>query len=132
MRGFRHLIAAAMIAVTGWPAAAGDLIPDGYWITEGQKARYHVTSCGQGALCAVLLWIRPDLRNDRNTKYVNTAIFENLPREGETSWRGEVTLEGRTFNGVVEMVGTDQMKVTGCVFVLCNTVMMSRLPGSNV
>lgn len=130
MRGFRHLIAAAAIALTSWPAAAGDLIPDGYWITEGQKARYLVTSCGEGALCAVLLWIRPDLRTARNTRYLNTAIFENLPREGAASWRGEVTLEGRTFNGVVEMVGSDQMKVTGCVFILCDTVMMSRLPGN--
>jgi uncharacterized protein (DUF2147 family) len=130
MRGFRHLIAAAIMALTSLPATAGDLNPDGYWITEGQKARYLVTSCGEGALCAILLWIRPDLRTERNTKYVNTAIFENLPRQGEASWRGEVTLEGRTFNGVVEMVNADQMKVTGCVFILCDTVMMSRLPGN--
>ena len=131
MRGIRRaLLAGACAAGLTGPAAGGDLRPDGYWITEGEKAQYFVTSCGDGALCAVLLWIRPDLQNGRNAKFLNTAIFENLPRESDGSWSGEVTLNGHTVQGVVEMVSYDEMKVTGCVFILCDTVLMSRLPGN--
>ncbi|MEX0627266.1 MAG: DUF2147 domain-containing protein [Cucumibacter sp.] len=132
MRGFFRLLIAAVVLATGFgtPVAAGDLRPDGYWITEGQKARYYVTSCGNGQLCAVLLWIRPDLVTERNVKFLNTAIFENLPRQDETRWSGEVTLDGHTVQGLVEMVTYDEIRVTGCVFILCDTVVMSRLPDS--
>ena len=127
------LLCGAILLAAGLnaPAGAGDLRPDGYWVTEGQKARYHVVTCGEQELCAILLWIRPDLQNARNTKYLNTAIFEYLPRRDEGRWGGEVTLEGRTFQGVVEMVDYDEMRVTGCVFIICDTVTMSRLPGNS-
>lgn len=128
MRGtFRTIAAALCMAMLAAPAPADELRPDGEWITEGDRAKYLVTSCGGGNLCAVLLWIRPDLQNERNTKYLNSSIFDNLPPQGEDAWAGEVTLEGRTFRGTVEMVDYDEMKVTGCVFILCDTVMMSRL-----
>jgi uncharacterized protein (DUF2147 family) len=112
-------------------APAGDLRPDGYWVTEGQKARYRVATCGRQQLCATLLWIRPDLRTARNVRYINRSIFQYLPRQDESRWGGEVTLEGRTFQGVVELVDYDEMRVTGCVFIICDTVTMSRLPGNS-
>ncbi|WP_029040682.1 DUF2147 domain-containing protein [Cucumibacter marinus] len=128
-RTFKQWLAALVLVLTGVPAAqAENFNPHGIWEPPGKEARYRVTLCGDGSqLCALVVYIRPDQQTERNKKYIGTYLFEKLPRTGPNRWRGQVTLEDTTINGTVEMVGRNELKVTGCVLlVLCDNLVMTR------
>lgn len=131
MEFLRSVMVAALAAGLGVQAAgAQEMTPVGVWEAQNGLSRYTVSFCGDGeALCAYVSWIHPDVIVKRdNAKYLNQTVFDNLRPVGRRSWRGTVTIEGYAVEGMVELVASDRMRVTGCVFlVVCRTGDLTRV-----
>jgi uncharacterized protein (DUF2147 family) len=94
--------------------------PVGLWEPPNGENRWEITTCGDpGAICAKLVWIRPDLRKKRNKKYIGQFLFNELPLVGDYKWRGPVTIEGNTVTGTLTQREDDVIVVRACILVLC-------------
>ncbi|MEX0860098.1 MAG: DUF2147 domain-containing protein [Cucumibacter sp.] len=130
MRIFVSVAAAALAACIGAATAlAQEPTPAGLWEAEDGRTRYTVALCGDGQqLCGYLSWIRPDSLDDSNSKYVGRAVFEEMPQAGRYRWNGDVTLEGYTVRGSVQLVASDQLKIGACIYIfICRSTMLTRV-----
>ena len=112
----------------GGIALAGDPNPVGSWETESGEARYRVTLCGDGTeLCAKLVWLRDDMRTPENMQYLNKYVMRGAKVDGPNTWRGAVDVYGETATGHIRAINASQMKLTGCMALLCQTVTFNKL-----
>lgn len=110
------------------PALALD--PTGIWEPGNKESRYAFTYCGEddARLCAELIWIREDVQDERNTKYLNTYIFSDARKIAANQWKGKVTLEGFTIGGTLTMRNTEEMALNACaLFVFCEKIELSKV-----
>ena len=115
------------LALAG-PAWAFD--PTGIWTPENRESRFEVTYCGEDGerLCAELIWIQEDKQDSRNTRYLNTYIFENARQTAPDVWEGGVHIEGFTVGGKLTQVSENFLRLNACaLFVLCETVELTRV-----
>ncbi|MBN9310697.1 MAG: DUF2147 domain-containing protein [Devosia sp.] len=115
-------VLATMLATAPVYAVAAD--PTGTWQADDGKSRYKVTSCGDHALCARLIWLRD--KNDVNRQYLNQVIVQGT-QSAENKWTGTVKHAGDVYSGTMIMTGKDSLKVNGCQGVFCQTVNLSRV-----
>jgi len=109
---------------------AGAFEPTGIWEPSNRESRFEVTYCGESGdrLCAELIWIREDVQDARNTRYLNTYIFENARQTAPDVWEGGVHLEGFTIGGSLTQLSENAMRLRACaLFVLCETVDLTRV-----
>lgn len=111
------------------PAMAEPFNPTGMWEASDGESRYDVSLCGDGTqLCAKLVWIRPDVTNERNSAYLNTYVVEGAKRFDERQWRGMIQLYGVSVAGSVTRRAPDIMQVRGCAFlVICERKFLLRM-----
>lgn len=111
------------------PLFAEPYSPQGLWEAEDKESRYEVSLCGDGTqLCAELIWIRPDVINDRNKVYLNTYVVENAPRASEREWRGTINLYGHSVAGNVRLLSEDYLQVRGCaLLIICERKLLVRM-----
>lgn len=111
------------------PAAAASFDPTGLWEATDGESRYEVALCGDGTqLCAKLIWIRPDVVNERNKQYLNTFVVEGANRYNEREWRGTIHLYGVSVRGSVQRLAPDRMQVRGCaLIILCERKTVTRI-----
>jgi len=120
-------LATGLMAFAG-PALAFD--PTGIWTPDNRESRYEVTYCGADGqrLCAELIWIQEDKQDARNTRYLNTYIFENARQTAPDIWEGGVHLEGFTIGGKLTQTSENHIRLNACaLFVLCETIELTRV-----
>lgn len=119
--------AATLAALASTPAMANDLNPVGSWQSTTGEARYEVVNCGNGQLCARLTWLRSDARTAENLQYLNQYVVSGAVPASSNKWRGTVHYEGEAINGNLTMLNDDQMRVSGCKVIMCQTVEFTRI-----
>lgn len=111
------------------PVMAAPFDPSGYWEAVSGESRYKITLCGDGTqLCAELIWIRPDVKDARNSAYLNTYVVEAARRHSDREWRGKVNIFGFIVDGNVQRLNDSAMQVRGCLLIICEKQQMVRIP----
>ncbi len=127
---FQSLCTVGAVVLLAAPAAAQAFNPIGVWEPDNRESRYEFRVCGaqNDRLCAQLIWIQEDKKDDRNTKYLGQDMFSNARRTGENSWSGTVKLEGFNIGGKVVQTGPDTMTLNACaLFVICEEIRLHRV-----
>ncbi len=101
----------------------------GIWEADDGESRYEVTFCGDGTqLCAKLIWIRPDVTNDRNRVYLNTYVVNKAKKYSNREWRGKIFVYGVTVSGNLQAFSEDRIMVRGCaLLVICVRQGLTRI-----
>jgi len=123
-------IAFGLALLIAGPAAAEQFNPIGIWEPSNRESRYEFTMCGDNGdrLCAELIWIQEDKKDDRNTRYLNTYMFKNARHTELNRWEGTVTLEGFNIGGTVTQTSNDTMQLKACaLFVFCEDIRLNRI-----
>lgn len=104
------------------------ITPEGRWRSENGDSRYDVTLCGDDgvSLCGKLVWIRPRDRNERNVQYVDDWVVYEAARAKPAEWRGNLNVYGTEYGGSVKMRSSNELLLTGCVFILCESYSFFR------
>ena len=120
---------AILFAVTGTlaaPTLAYD--PTGHYQAENKESRYEVTLCGDGTrLCAQLYWIRPDMISERNKPYLGKYLFDHAELYRPVEWKGKANILGLEVDGRIKVVTENEMLVTACLLILCESYKIMRL-----
>ena len=129
MRIGRHLIAVALLALTGSEGAlAAD--PTGVWLTQTGTSRIRVADCG-GALCGTIIWLKepndPDTgkpKTDKNNSdaakrsrpLLGVQIVLGMKPAGADKWTGQVynAEDGKTYSGNLTFSGGNSLQLQGC------------------
>lgn len=130
MNFFKKVLSVALVlGLSLGPVMAEPFNPTGMWEASDGESRYDVSLCGDGTqLCAKLVWIRPDVTNERNSVYLNTYVVEGAKRMDNRQWRGMIQLYGVRVAGSVTRKAPDVLQVRGCAFiVLCEHKLLRRM-----
>lgn len=121
------LAASALLMVLAVPSMAQQAAsPNGVW-----KDRWGTTFtfklCGDGTkLCGVLNDIQGDSRTPQNLAFVNQEVVQ-ASQTGPNKWEGEIALDGGGAKAIVELVGPNTIKITGCrAVVFCSSIDYQR------
>jgi uncharacterized protein (DUF2147 family) len=125
-RTLSWMSAALFAALSISPALAGSVTPVGQWQVTTGEARYTVTSCG-GGLCAKLVWLRSDARTEENLAVLNHYVVKGAQPAGGGKWSGNVTLNGHSYDGTMQLVSKNFMTLRGCSGILCQTYEFTRI-----
>lgn len=135
-RIFRTFISLVLAIAVGMPplaASAQDannplglgvgITPEGRWQSETGDSRYDVELCGEDglSLCGKLIWIRPRDRNERNMPFVGQWVVNEIERTKPAEWQGTLNVYGTEYYGSVKMVSMDELVLTACVLILCES-----------
>lgn len=118
------------MAVAALPVHAQELNPLGLWEPDNRESRYEFTLCGENSdrLCAKLIWIREDVQDSRNMKYLNTYMFSEARHVRPGVWTGTVSLEGFRIGGTLTQTAANTMTLNACVlFVFCENIKLNRV-----
>lgn len=126
VRIFAFALLAALPVVV--PAAGADVAsPVGQWEVSTGESRYKISYCGDNQeICAVLTWLREDVRTADNLALLNTYVVRRARHEGGASWTGDVTFEGQTYEGSMTLVSSNVMRVNSCMAILCQSYELRR------
>lgn len=122
------------------PAATADAAI-GRWKTETHEAIVEIQRCGASICGRVLtsdaLRADPGMRDVKNPDAAlrsrpirGMQILSGFTRDGDAWTGGQLYKadEGKTYSGKITVVGPNQLKVRGCVFVpLCKTQTWTRV-----
>ena len=128
-RTLKWIAAACFAAISTFPslALAASASPVGTWQVTTGEARYAVVSCGSGQLCAKLIWLRSDARTAQNVALLNHYVVNGARAEGGGKWSGNVTFNGNSYAGTMQLVSTNFMTLKGCSGILCQTYEFTRI-----
>ena len=101
------------------PALAAE--PFGKWMRPSTGAVVDFYNCG-GKLCGKIVAVKDASR----AKEVGTVIVKGAIETGDNEWKGSLldTDNGKTYTGVITLVGADGLNLKGCA--LGNT--FARVP----
>ena len=124
-----HWIAATVFAALSiTPVLAAGTSPVGNWQVTTGEARYTVTSCGGGQqLCAKLVWLRSDARTKDNLALMNKYVVRGAQPAGKGTWTGNLTMNGNSYAGTMQLVSKNYLTLKGCAGVLCQTYEFTRI-----
>ena len=118
------------------PAAAA-LPVAGAWLTDDRDGIIEIAPCGPqlcGRLVKSLAPIKGPLvdRNNpdpalRNRPIIGLPVLLGFVQDGQV-WRGQIydPRRGRHYRATIERVAVNQLKVRGCISVICRTIMWTR------
>ncbi len=116
------ILAAAVIAISGAGASAGDAA--GVWLREDGKTKVKFSPCG-GGLCGSVVW----LRDKDSPAHVGQRVFYDMMPAGENQWRGSAfnPEDGKTYSGKMSLSG-GSLSTAGCVMGgwICKSYTWSR------
>ena len=137
----RILLAAALAAGLAGPALAD---PKGIWLTPGGKSHVEIAPCGD-KLCGRIVWLKEpnneqgqpkrDAENEdeslRARPILGLPLLTDFPQEPEDGvWDdGEIynPEDGKTYSSELEMNDKDTLKVSGCVWIFCQSQIWKRV-----
>ncbi len=109
-------------------ALADNNIPLGKWQTTTGESRYEISKCQNGkAICAKLVWLRPDVRTPENLKQLNRIVLSGAKLVSKNKWRGAVKYAGESLSGSLVLLNKNKLRLNGCSFIFCKTVNFKRL-----
>ena len=144
MTRFVALAVAALGLGLAHPAHAADVT--GVWLTDTADAQIRMARCGAD-MCGTIVWLKQpndprtgqpltDAKNPdpsrRGRPMIGTMIAVSFrPSAGEPSkYIGHFynADDGNTYNGSIFQSGPDELKVTGCLLMFCQTQTWTRVP----
>jgi uncharacterized protein (DUF2147 family) len=124
---FATLTFAAVSAVAS-TASAADLNPVGTWQSINGESRFAISYCGDGAqICAKLTWLREDARTPENVALLNEYVVQGAVETALNRWKGTVNYGGETITGSVTMVSSNELEVSGCKGIACQSLEFVRI-----
>lgn len=126
----RTLSAAAAVAALGLasaPVLSAGPSPLGSWQLSSGESRYVVSECGDGQLCAKLVWLRDDARTPANLQYLNQWVVQGARQVEANKWQGTVTYDGERIGGHITMTGDNTIRLTGCKVIACQSFVLNRI-----
>jgi len=110
----------------------------GLWVGEDGLAKMNVALCGDGALCAKIVWLRDpndakgrplidDNNGDvrlRKRPIIGLPVAYNMKPTAANKWQGIVydpKRGGSTYTGYLDLLSDGRMKVTGCLGFICES-----------
>jgi uncharacterized protein (DUF2147 family) len=125
---FATITATLMTAALAVPVYAAGPSPVGTWQSTTGESRYKVTLCGDGTqLCARLTWLRQDARTPQNLQYLGKTVVNRAVPIAPNKWNGSVAYDGDMLKGSVIMVSANQLKLSGCKAVFCQSMNFVRV-----
>ena len=141
-RFFSAAFAAAALGLLLAPARAADV--SGVWLTDKADAHIRMARCG-ASFCGTIIWLketkdadgRPlvDVKNPdpakRSHPLIGTVIAIGfhparlVPEQLEGSFYNAD--DGRTYKGTIAARGPDELAVTGCLLIFCQTQIWTRV-----
>lgn len=119
------VLLAPVIIATATATQAAD--PTGTWQSAGGESRFVVSYCGgTEQLCARLTWLRKDAQTHENLAYLNHNVV-TAREAGANRWTGKVIYDGQQFQGSMQMVSANALKLSGCQGIFCKTMTLNRL-----
>lgn len=143
--------AAVVLLTTAGTSAAQTLDAAGTWLNADKDGIVQIGDCGslrgqpaRGALCGKVVWIRDaldrttgrppvDSKNSdpalRSRPIVGLLVLNDMKSSGnDTRWEGTVYNidDGKTYSGKLTLLHADQLKVEGCVMMLCRGEIWTR------
>jgi uncharacterized protein (DUF2147 family) len=128
--------ALALAVIIGGGAAAHAQDATGTWLNADKDGIVQISACG-AALCGKVVWIRDtidkatgrppvDAKNAdpalRSRPIMGLQVLSDLkPSSALNRWDGRVYSidDGKTFSAKVTLLGANQLRVEGCVMVVC-------------
>ena len=111
-----NLVAVIFAAFLGLaPALAAE--PFGNWQRPSTGAVVHFYNCG-GKLCGKIVSVKAA----SSAKEVGTVIVKGAVKTGDNEWKGSLldTDNGKTYTGVISLVGADGLNLKGCALgIIC-------------
>lgn len=136
--------AAVVLLSTVGASAAQTASAVGTWLNADKDGIVQIGDCGslrgqpaRGVLCGKVIWIRDaidrttgrppvDSKNSdpalRSRPIVGLPVLDDMKPSGNTTrWEGTVYNidDGKTYNGKLTLLNDGQLKVEGCVMMLC-------------
>jgi len=125
----KTFLAATTLALTlAAPAIAQSAAgPDGVW-QDKWGTTFTFQTCGDGTqLCGKLLDIQGDSRTPENLKFVNQQVVK-ADQTAPAKWEGRIALNGGNAKAIVEQLGPDTIKITGCqAGIFCSSIRYERV-----
>lgn len=126
-RTLKWAAALGLAALTAAPALAAPASPVGSWEVTTGEARYKITACGNGELCAKLIWLRDDQRTEENLAVLNKYVVRGAEQTDGNEWQGAVVFDGKAYEGTMTLKSTNYMTLKGCSGILCQTYQLTRI-----
>jgi uncharacterized protein (DUF2147 family) len=120
-------VATSVAAFTLLPALAAE--PFGKWVRPSTGAQVNFYDCG-GKLCAKIVAVKAA----SSAKEVGTVIVNGAVKTGDNEWKGNLldTENGKTYSGVITLVGADGLNLKGCALgIICEGETWRRVKGSD-
>src|SRR5207237_10246703 len=117
--------------------------PTGVWQTQAGAARVKVSKCG-GGICGVIVGLKEPIDqatgkpqvDDKNPNpalkkrpMIGLSLFSGMQPAGPDKWTGQIynADDGGTYASSVSVVGSDTLRVEGCVGALCGGETWTRV-----
>jgi uncharacterized protein (DUF2147 family) len=97
------------------PALAAE--PFGKWVRPSTGAQVNFYDCG-GKLCGKIVAVKAA----SSAKEIGTVIVNGAVKTGDNEWKGSLldTENGKTYSGVITLVGADELNLKGCALgIIC-------------
>ena len=132
------ILALASVGIAG-AALAG---PEGTWLTEGGKSHVEIRLCGD-EYCGRLVWLREPNNEDGSVKLdennkdealrsrtiVGIELLTGFAAGGDGPWKGGRIYNpenGKTYRSNLRLKDAGTLRVSGCVFIFCETQIWTR------
>lgn len=131
------LIAALLLTAVAVPAAAANrpaAQPEGFWLNPHSSVAVRAAPCGAN-LCGWIVWANHEAQADAKDggvgRLVGTELLQNYHADGGSTWTGTVFVPdmGRRFASKIALIGTDRLKVQGCILggLICKSQIWTRI-----
>jgi uncharacterized protein (DUF2147 family) len=110
-------ITACVLFLIGLTASASAFDPYGKWMRPSAGAVVNFYNCG-GKLCGKIVAVKAA----STAKEVGTVIVSGAVKTGDNEWKGSLldTDNGKTYTGVITLVGADGLNLKGCALgIIC-------------
>lgn len=144
MHRIRLAAISAALAATAALTGTAHAEPQGTWLTAGGKSHVRIAPCGD-KLCGRIVWLaepnndqgqpKRDAENEdeslRSRPILGLPLLTGFPQQPEDGvWDdGEIynPEDGKTYSSEMEMADPDTLKVSGCVWVFCQSQIWKRV-----
>ncbi len=119
------LVAGLLLAASAAPALAAD--PFGVWLRASTGTELEFYDCG-GKLCAKVVKVTDPAKQAS----LGTIVMDGADKTGDNVWKGALTSEGKTYEGIVTLLDANSLKLEGCALagLLCKGDTLSRVAGN--
>ncbi|MEQ8598850.1 MAG: hypothetical protein RLP98_02905 [Devosia sp.] len=120
------LAATSVVAALAMPAFAQSAAdPGGTW-QDRWGTTFTFQLCGDGTqLCGTLNDIQGDSRTEENLAFIDKQVVQ-AEQTAPGTWEGQIALNGGNAKAIVEVIGPDTIKLTGCQL-LCSSIEYQRV-----